>query len=131
MAEQSSTVVAFRALIMLICLILIPVAAFCGSSFPAVVKAIQSGRLPTLADFRGPAGPTASPGSTEAPRFMPQATGLPQATDPRITGFPGPVGAYGQGGTTHSQVVAASYTASLGVPPTNSMGPFDKFSTKQ
>ena len=70
MAEQSSTVTAFRALVMLICLILIPVAAFCGSSFPAVVKAIQSGRWPTLADFRGPAGPPASQ-ATEAPRFMP------------------------------------------------------------
>ena len=59
MAEQSSTVAAFRALVMLICLIVIAVAAFCGTSCPGVVKAIQSGRWPTLADFHSPTSPAA------------------------------------------------------------------------
>jgi len=113
MAEQSSTAVVFRGLVMLICLILIPVAAFCGSSFPAVLKTIQSGRWPTLADFRGPPGPS-SVQPTEAPRYMPQATGLPQATDPKMLGFSGTAGAYrpaSQGETTRSPVVAVNYTA--------------------
>jgi len=111
MAEQSYTVVIFRALVMSICLILIPVAAFCGSSFPGVVKAIQSGRWPTLADFRGTPGPLfVQP--TEAPRFLPsQTTGLPQ-TDPKILAS-GPIGyrPASQGEMMRSQVVAASYTA--------------------
>ena len=89
MAEQSSTVVAFRALVMLICLILIPVAAFCGSSFPAVVKAIQSGRWPTLADFRGPAGPPSSQ-ATEAPRFMPRRKRLAPGNRSQDAGLPRP-----------------------------------------
>ena len=87
MAEQSSTVVAFRALVMLVCLILIPVAAFCGGSFPAVVKAIQSGHWPTLADFRGQSGPPANQ-ATEAPRFMPTpAADSPRDTIPRRWAF--------------------------------------------
>ena len=123
MAEQSSTVVVFRALIMLICLILIPVAAFCGGSFPAVVKAIQSGRWPTLADFRGPSGPPTT--MNEAPRFMPApATGSPRATDPKTLGFSGPVACLGsapQGETSPSSVVAANYTAPI-TPPRNETG---------
>jgi hypothetical protein len=42
-----------RALVMLASLIAIPVAALCGSSAPAVLKALQQGRLPTLAELRG------------------------------------------------------------------------------
>ena len=66
MAEQSSTVVAVRGLVMLVCLVLVPVAAFCGGSFPAVVKAIQSGRWPTLADFRHSAEPPPSAATVAA-----------------------------------------------------------------
>ena len=119
MAEQSSTVVAFRALVMLCCLILIPVAAFCGGSFPAVVKAIQSGRWPTLADFRGPLGP-ASGQATEAPRFVPPATGSPQATDPKMLGFAGSIPGFGpapQSEGTQSPVLAANYNAPIASPP--------------
>lgn len=123
MAEQSSTVVAFRALVMLICLILIPVAAFCGGSFPAVMKAIQSGRWPTLADFRGPAGPPPNP-ATEAPRFMPTpAAGSLRATDPKTLGFSGPVAGFGpapRGETAGSPVVSAIYTTPINPHP--SMG---------
>ena len=114
MAEQSSTVVTFRALVMLICLVLVPVAAFCGGSYPAVVKAIQSGRWPTLADFHAPA--SSSTAATEAPRFVPPADSSPRRTaaDLQTTGLPSPVGSLGivgQGETTHSQVVAANYNA--------------------
>jgi hypothetical protein len=118
MAEQSSTVVAFRALIMLICLILIPVAAFCGSSFPAVVSAIQSGRWPTLADFRGPSGPP-SGAAKEAPRFVPTpTTGTPQASDPKTMGFSGS-GPVQQGESLRSPVIAASYLAPISTPPSS------------
>ena len=126
MAEQSSTVVAFRALVMLICLILIPVAAFCGGSFPAVVKAIQSGHWPTLADFRGPARLPSS-NELEAPRFVPRpATCSAQATDPKTLNFPGPVPGCDplmQGEARHSPVVAANYTAPIGTPPKIETGP--------
>lgn len=113
MAEQSSSVVAFRALIILICLVLVPVAAFCGSSYPAVVKAIQSGRWPALADFHNPSGPASQ--ATEAPRFLPRDTmpfsPNPASSDPRVGG---------QGGfaieTSRSPVVPISYNAAIGTP---------------
>jgi hypothetical protein len=116
MAEQSSSVTAFRALVMLICLILIPVAAFCGSSFPAVVKAIQSGRWPSLADFRGAAGPVTSQ-ATEAPRYVPTpANCIPQATNQNAMG-----GAAARSGlsaeTSHSAVIAASYNSPVTTAP--------------
>ncbi len=110
MAEQSSAVAASRAFVMLICLILIPVAAFCGGSFPAVVKSIQSGRWPTLADFRGPSGPPASQAS-EAPRFVP----------PPMPGTP--AAAFGSGyAATHddsarSPVMPANYNAPINTLP--------------
>lgn len=70
MAEQSSSLTTFRAVVMLLCVVLIPFAAVCGTSFPAVMKAIQSGRLPTLADFRG-TSQTANNTLSEAPPFLP------------------------------------------------------------
>jgi hypothetical protein len=110
MAEQSSTVATFRAIVMLICLILIPVAAFCGGSFPAVLKAIQSGRCPTLADFRGPSGPPASQ-PQEAPRFKPsQAAGPMAATDSSL------LPATAQGENAQSPVIAANYNAPINTP---------------
>ena len=131
MAEQSSSVVAFRALVMVICLILIPVAAFCGGSFPAVVKAIQSGRWPTLEDFRGPAGPPSNQAIADAPRFVPGlATGSPQANDPKTLGFSSQLGGLGstpQAETTRSPVIAASFTAPITAPPLNESGPSPSF----
>ncbi len=124
MAEQSSTVVAFRAVIMLVCLLLIPVAAFCGGSFPAVVKAIQSGRWPTLADFRGPAGPTPSQ-TTEAPRFV------PPATDAKTLGFSGSApGCYAKfpSEMAGGPVVAVNYNAPITAPPKTETGPSPVFS---
>ncbi len=113
MAEQSSTVAAFRALVMLICLILIPVAAFCGSSFPAVVKAVQSGRWPTLADFRGPSGPPPSNQQlSEAPRFSPTPNAVAPPADPKTSGFArGGYGAAAHEEAVSTQVVSANYNA--------------------
>jgi hypothetical protein len=118
MAEQSSTVVAIRALVMLICLILIPVAAFCGSSFPAVLKAVQSGHWPTLADFRGPSGPPSSQ-ATEAPRFSPQPSGPARPANPRTPGFAG--GGFGSLAPDRagSHVMAANYNAPMDTPQQN------------
>ena len=113
MAEQSSTVAAFRALIMLVCLLLVPVAAFCGGSFPAVVKAIQSGHWPTLADFHGPSGP-ASTQTSEAPRFMPAPTAsMPQGTSSKLAGFPNPSGNLDASDAEgrRSQVIRAGYNS--------------------
>jgi hypothetical protein len=114
MAEQSSTVAAFRALVMLLCLILIPVAAFCGSSFPAVLKAIENGRWPTLADFRGPAGspPPPSTSLTEAPRFSPQTTGTPLSGERKGGSLSDPAGSSGSvSGDPTRGVIRASYDA--------------------
>ncbi len=110
MAEQSSSVAVFRALVMVICLILIPVAAFCGGSFPAVVKAIQMGHCPTLADFRGPSAPPASQ-PQEAPRFMP-----PQVVGPTAAASGLPFPAAGQGENARSSVMAANYIAPINTP---------------
>jgi hypothetical protein len=73
MAEQSSTATTFRAFVMLTCILLIPLAAISGTSFPSVVKAIQNGRWPTLADFRGPSE-NSKAGLSEAPRFNASST---------------------------------------------------------
>ena len=63
MAEQSSAVAMFRALVMMVCLIAIPLAALFGSSLPDAIKALKEGRWPTLASLsQGPA-PAKSPGT--------------------------------------------------------------------
>jgi hypothetical protein len=126
MAEQSSTVAAFRALVMLICLILIPVAAFCGSSFPAVVKAIQDGRWPALADFRGPSAPPASP-ALEAPRFIsPVVINAPQAT-PKTSGFSNPALGLLPSETPRSPVITANYNAPISTPAPGEAGQSTNF----
>ncbi len=65
---ESSTVIAFRALVMLACLIIVPMAAIFGSQFPDVVKAV-------LVDRFWPAGektPAADPfHHNDAPPFAP------------------------------------------------------------
>jgi hypothetical protein len=122
MAEQSSTVTAFRALVMLVCLILIPVAAFCGMSFPAVVKSIQAGRWPTLADFRGPsAQPPKQP--AEVPRYSPPA---PQNGDSREAGSSGRTGGLEtrQADAARAEVQQANYIAP--VSRQNDIASFDK-----
>jgi hypothetical protein len=108
MAEQSSTVAAFRALVMLVCLILIPVAAFCGSSFPAVLKALENGHWPTRADFCGPGGTPPSPSSPEAPLYKPQPPAAPAQT--------GSLGPMQQGNPAQSGVIAANYLAPIASP---------------
>ena len=126
MAEQSSTVAAFRALVMLVCLILIPVAAFCGSSFPAVIKAIQNGRWPALADFRGPSGPPSTSQAAEAPRFVSPVASLPQA-GPKGLGFPGAGSGSVPRETPQSPVIAASYTSPIDASTTGGAGPSTSF----
>src|SRR2546425_1281481 len=51
---QSSTAIAFRALVMLICLITIPLFAIFGKDLPQVIKGLLEGRGLVL----GPAGPS-------------------------------------------------------------------------
>ncbi len=67
--QQSPTVVLFRALVMLVCLVAIPLAALCGSSLPVLLKAAQEGRLPTLAELKLPLTPHTA--ASDAPRFVP------------------------------------------------------------
>lgn len=94
MSEQSSVVVMFRALVMLVCLIAIPLAALFGSSLPAVVQAVRQGRWPTLAELRGtyglrqnslseapPFAPT-TPGNQAIPSGPPAADGTPAMASP-------------------------------------------------
>jgi hypothetical protein len=63
---------------MLACLTAIPLAALCGSSLPTIVKAVEEGRLPTLAELRGGSG-SQPDGAGNAPRFTPTET--PVATN--------------------------------------------------
>ena len=115
MAEKSSAGMAFRASVMLVCLVLVAVAAFCGNSFPAVVKAIQSGRWPTAADFHNSPGSAPSQ-TTEAPRFLPPAVSPAQVTDARTMGFSGQPATSGfppQAETPHPAVTSASYNAPI------------------
>jgi len=73
-SEQSSVVVMFRALVMLVCLIAIPLAALFGSSLPMVVEAVRQGRCPTLAELRGTSVPRQS-SLSDAPPFTPTPPG--------------------------------------------------------
>jgi hypothetical protein len=120
MAESSSSLTTFRALVMLCCVVLIPFAAVCGTSFPAVVKAIQSGRLPTMADFRGPS-PATTGNLTDAPPFVPPAISgsnlgaTANQSAPPYLGTPRIVG----GG---SDVIAATYDAPTGPANADSTG---------
>ena len=61
---------------MLVCLIAIPLAALFGSSLPTVVKAIQEGRWPTLADLKSSVQP-AKNSPTEPARFIPSNSPTP------------------------------------------------------
>ena len=101
MSEQSSVVVMLRALVMLVCLIVIPLAALFGSSLPAVVQAVpavvqavRQGRLPTLAELRG-SGAAQQNTLSEAPPFAPTSpetgpTSGPAAGGPAAAGDPMP-----------------------------------------
>ena len=53
MGEQSSAVAMFRALVMMVCLIVIPLAALFGTSLPDAIKALKEGHWPTLAERCG------------------------------------------------------------------------------
>ena len=111
MAEHSSSLTTFRALVMLLCVVLIPFAAVCGTSFPAVMKAIQSGRLPTLADFRG-TSQTANNTLSEAPPFLSggasNVPGSGTSAGQPATSAP-PFAAASPADGRRSDVVAASY----------------------
>jgi hypothetical protein len=109
MAEQSSSVTSFRAFVMLTCVLLIPLAAVGGNSFPSVVKAIKEGRMPTLADFRGPTENT-KPGMSEAPRFV--ASNAPSTATPLQQG--GSAQNYSRANTASPTVVPLNYEVPVG-----------------
>jgi hypothetical protein len=125
MAEQSSTVTSFRAFVMLICVLLIPLAAVCGTSFPSAVKAIQSGRLPTLADFRGP-GENSKSGLSDAPPFIPgrmSNSPVGAAATGNFVGTPNAALSSTQPGMPNSAssgVVPVNYEAPIAAPPRQS-----------
>lgn len=81
MSEQSPTVAMFRALVMLVCLIAIPLAALFGSSLPGVAKAIQERRWPTMADLKIQTVAVKNP-NAEPPRFVPDGAQTPVAMIP-------------------------------------------------
>jgi hypothetical protein len=64
-SEQSSTVVAFRAVVMLVCLTAIPLAALFGTSLPGVFKALKEGKWPLASTAQ------AQSSGGEAARFVP------------------------------------------------------------
>jgi hypothetical protein len=85
-AQQSSALVMFRALVMLLCLLAIPAAALFAPSMPEIVKAIREKRWPVLA---GPSQGTPPPSRTEEPRrFVPDNTKPLAAASPAA--LPGP-----------------------------------------
>ncbi len=135
MAEQSSTVAFFRALIMLLCLVAVVLAACCGSSFPTVLKAIQSGRMPTLADFR-PVPPQSELG-VETARFLqpPPATqarandlsnGLVGNSPGQLAAIPSanrwPANSAGHSAASADNIMLAGYNAPIAAPKDASSG---------
>ncbi len=86
---QSSSVVTFRALIMLSCLVAVPLAAVFGTSLPEVVSAILAGQWPGNSD-----SPDGAIG--DGPRFEPVMPGEmasmvpPRRMPPAVEGHPLP-----------------------------------------
>jgi len=78
--QQSSATVMFRALVMLACLVVIPVAAVVGTSLPEVVKRVLGRHWPARSSPES--SPTAERGG-EAPRFQPA-----EANDPTTPAVP-------------------------------------------
>jgi len=116
LAEQSSSAVLFRALVMLSCLIAIPLAAVFGKSLPEMLKNLVNGCW---------SGPSASVSSTtdEAPRFQPVAAGSVVGTPRANPGLPthgGPLTASAAGYTGPAgkgfEAVAAGYEQPLKAP---------------
>ena len=70
MSQQSSAIVMFRALVMMVCLIAIPLAALFGTSLPDAFKALKEGRWPALMGVAHASTPAANP-SEEPPKFEP------------------------------------------------------------
>jgi hypothetical protein len=102
-AVESSTVVAFRALVMLACLIVVPLAAIFGSAFPDIVRstlidpllghkttpAASGANAPAASPLDGSSGPQSSllAGGGLAPAW--QDTNRQASTPPSVTSFPG------------------------------------------
>ncbi len=86
----------FRALVMMVCLIAIPLAALFGSSLPDAIKALKEGRWPTLATIAQ--GPAAKSSTTleEPPKFEPAAA--PMASNAAMS-VPSPVSPVEEGPT--------------------------------
>ena len=132
MAQQSSAMVMFRALVMMVCLIAIPLAALFGTSLPDAFKAIKEGRWPTLAGAAHASPPTQT-ALDEPAKFEPagqpvparaatlfsrstngaepaRATPLPSDPPQLATHWPGDTAAAG------SAVVPAGYVAAADSP---------------
>jgi hypothetical protein len=92
MAEQSSAAVTFRALVMLVCLVAIPLAAVFGPSLPEVIKAAREGRWPVIT-VRTPGGSNSPGGLEEPPPFEPSAGAKPAVA---ATATPAPLPLPGQ-----------------------------------
>jgi hypothetical protein len=82
---QSSTAVAFRALIMLVCAVGIPVLAMSGASWTEIVKKFQNLRWPAVVEFASASTPAPQP-LVEMPRSVP-----PKSADaPSMPDVPSP-----------------------------------------
>jgi hypothetical protein len=116
-------------LVMLVCLVAIPLAALFGSSMPAVIKAVQQGRWPTLAELRGnanaqqsllPAGPDFVPASAPQAAVAGPAAAGGEPNRPVAAGsaaqWPGPA-------AEPSGVLRAGYDAPLGPGQPATRGP--------
>ena len=76
MSQQSSAIVMFRALVMMVCLIAIPLAALFGTSLPDAFKAMKEGRLPAFIGVAHASTPAANP-AEEPPKFEPTGPIVP------------------------------------------------------
>lgn len=128
--QQSSTVVAFRALVMLVCLIAIPLAALFGSSLPTLLKALKEGRWPVASTAQAqntagegpkfvPAG-QANGAAGSAPPYTPgNASRLPTGTD---LSAPAPAWPDSRSPGTQSGVVPAGYDTAADPPGNQGLG---------
>jgi hypothetical protein len=93
LAEQSSIVVMFRALVMLVCLIAIPLAALFGSSLPEAIHALREGRWPVLS-ITVPSQPPSTEKKTSEPNgFQPSPPVVPMPSPVAVAAEPQKPGA--------------------------------------
>lgn len=108
---QSSTMVLFRALVMLACLVVVPLAAIFGSAFPEVVRSVLVDRLLGYAKAVQEGTPTDGAG----PAYSSQTAGTSSSLEPNTTWQSSPSASEAAAWPAPSRDLQAGGSANIGL----------------